>query len=45
MPKVGVIKIGNLADLVAVQGNPTKNISDLRKVKMVIKNGKIVLKK
>ncbi len=45
MPKVGVIKVGNFADLVAVQGNPLKNISDLRKVKMVIKNGKIVLKK
>jgi len=45
MSKVGVIKVGNFADLVAIQGNPLKNISDLRKIKMVIKNGKIVLKK
>jgi len=45
MPKVGVIKVGNYADLVVVKGNPTKNISNLRKIKMVIKNGKIVLNK
>lgn len=45
MPKVGKIKIGNYADLLIVKGNPTKNISDLRQIEMVIKNGKIVLKK
>jgi imidazolonepropionase-like amidohydrolase len=45
MPKVGEIKIGNYADLVVVKGNPTKNISDLRNVKMVIKGGDIVLNK
>jgi imidazolonepropionase-like amidohydrolase len=45
MPKVGVLKMGNYADLVVVKGNPLKNISVLREVKMVVKNGKIVLKK
>ncbi len=45
LPKVGEIKVGNYADLLIVKGNPTKNISDLRQIEMIIKNGKIVLKK
>jgi len=44
LPKVGTLKAGNFADIVVVSGNPVKDISDLRKIKMVIKNGKIVLK-
>lgn len=45
LPKVGVLKVGNFADMLVVKGNPLKNISDLRQVEMVIKSGKIVLKK
>jgi len=45
LPKVGVLKVGNYADLVVVKGNPLKNIFNLRQVEMVIKSGKIVLKK
>lgn len=40
--KVGAIKTGLLADLVAIKGNPDQQISDLRKVTMVMKNGVII---
>ena len=43
-------KVGNIgkdlaADLVAVKGNPVENISDLRQVIMVMKEGKVVFQK
>jgi imidazolonepropionase-like amidohydrolase len=37
--QVGFIKPGLLADLVIVTGDPSKNISDLRKVQWVMKDG------
>lgn len=37
--QVGFIKPGLKADLLIVSGNPSKNISDLRKVKFVMKDG------
>lgn len=42
---IGVIKEGNLADLVLVEGNPTENISQLSNINTVIKNGEIVYEK
>ena len=38
----GEVRPGLLADLVAVDGDPTQNISDVRKVRLVIKGGQVV---
>jgi imidazolonepropionase-like amidohydrolase len=40
---VGRVKAGLLADLVVVEGNPVSNISQVRKVKWVMKEGLIYL--
>jgi imidazolonepropionase-like amidohydrolase len=37
--KIGRIKKGLLADLIAVEGNPAENISDVRKLILVMKDG------
>jgi imidazolonepropionase-like amidohydrolase len=37
--EIGSIKSGMKADLVIVKGDPAKNISDLREVELVMKNG------
>lgn len=39
--EIGQIKVGLLADLIVVNGNPKENISNLRAIKMVMKNGVI----
>jgi imidazolonepropionase-like amidohydrolase len=41
--QLGSIKEGYIADLVAVQGDPSKNISNLRSVELVMKAGNIYL--
>jgi imidazolonepropionase-like amidohydrolase len=40
--KMGTIRAGLLADLVAVEGDPAANVRALRKVRMVMKGGHIV---
>jgi imidazolonepropionase-like amidohydrolase len=41
----GQIAVGKSADFILIDGNPTKNISDIRRVEWVIKNGRIYLPK
>ena len=40
--QLGGIRAGMLADLVLVTGDPSKNVSDLRKVRFVMKEGSVV---
>jgi hypothetical protein len=38
---LGSIEVGKKANLILVDGDPTKNISDIRKVELTIKNGNV----
>ncbi len=40
---IGTIETGKYADIVAVDGNPLENISELRDVDFVMKNGTVYL--
>jgi imidazolonepropionase-like amidohydrolase len=42
---IGQLKAGLKADIIAVSGNPLENISDIRKVNLVMKDGKVYLLK
>jgi len=40
--RVGTIEAGKLADLVAVEGDPLKDITELQRVKFVMKGGSVI---
>ncbi len=40
--EIGTIEIGKLADIIAVKGDPLKDITELQKVKFVMINGTVV---
>ena len=41
--KLGSIEVGKIADLVAVNGNPLKDIKVMEFVEFVMKNGELIL--
>ena len=43
LDRLGLIRKGLLADIIAVQGDPTKNISAIKSVKFVMKDGEVYL--
>jgi imidazolonepropionase-like amidohydrolase len=40
--RIGAVETGKFADLVAVAGDPIADISELERVKFVMKNGEVV---
>ena len=39
--RIGRVRTGMLADLMAVEGDPTRTIADLRRVGFVMKGGRV----
>ena len=42
--RVGAVEVGKFADLIAVEGDPTKDVTELERIKFVMKGGQVVKK-
>ena len=42
--RIGAIEAGKFADLIAVEGDPTKDVTELERIKFVMKGGQVVKK-
>jgi imidazolonepropionase-like amidohydrolase len=40
--RIGTIEAGKLADIIAVDGDPLKDVRELAKVKFVMKGGRVI---
>ncbi len=40
--EIGTIQVGKRADLIVVAGDPLHSISDIRKIRLVIPDGRVV---
>jgi imidazolonepropionase-like amidohydrolase len=43
--QIGTLEAGKLADIILLDGDPTKNIYEMLKTRVVLKEGKIVVDK
>ena len=43
--QIGTLEAGKLADIILIDGNPTLNIYEMLKTKVVLKEGKVVVDK
>jgi imidazolonepropionase-like amidohydrolase len=43
--RIGTLEAGKLADILLLDGNPTQNIYEMLKTKVVLKEGRIVVDK
>ena len=43
--QIGTLEAGKLADIILIDGNPTLNIYEMLKTKVVLKEGKVVIDK
>ena len=41
--RIGTLEAGKLADIILIDGNPTLNIYEMLKTKVVLKEGKVVV--
>jgi imidazolonepropionase-like amidohydrolase len=42
--RIGAVEAGKFADLIAVEGDPTKDVTELERIKFVMKGGQVVKK-
>ena len=41
--QIGTLEVGKLADIILIDGNPTRNVYEMLKTKIVLKEGKVVI--